>query len=138
MICAGFCAIAVVSAKANTIVVNISFFIFSLQFKALIRAKVRLLYYICIVLRSFFSNFNILKSVKISQIRPICDSELIGKAQRAILLELEIAHIIVAGVRVVEARIEEDVGRDILRHLQLELILPLHQRTVVRRVGIEA
>ena len=62
----------------------------------------------------------------------------IRQSDRAPLLQLEIAHILVARIAVVESWIEEQVGRDILRHLQLKLVFPLHLSLMVGSIGIKA
>ena len=58
--------------------------------------------------------------------------ERIGESDGRVLLKLEVAEVVVIYVAVVETRIEEDIGRNVLRNLQLERILPLHLSTVIR------
>lgn len=53
-------------------------------------------------------------------------SERIVKPQRAVFLELEVAHVVITRAGVVEAGIEEQVGRDVLRHLQRNQVFPLY------------
>ena len=74
----------------------------------------------------------------ISIAHPLYCSERVAQANGRELLELPIAQVVVVGIGIVESRIEEDVGRDVLRHLQLERVLPLNLSTLVRSKSPEA
>ena len=44
--------------------------------------------------------------------------EIVGESQRRVFLELPIAEVVIPNIGVVEAREEEEIGGDVLRHAQ--------------------
>ena len=62
--------------------------------------------------------------------------ELVGESDRTVFLEFPVAQVAIPDAGIVEAGIEEQIGRDILRYSQFKGILPFYLSALIGSKGL--